>query len=340
MSPCFFPLVRYPRVLLTSVPVAPVDSAQYARTVREDTAELANYQLTDKNDRPSPSFLTRKRSRSLHTASESHGADTDTEDGWKGTARSSERIPPVPELPSPEPIDEDIPGEGPSLLARALKMSPPEDKYSDMAQQDGVSDDDTDTDLAAESSSRPSRWQREEELGSQTETSPLLRRITSERRSYTNGTPVDPDLESQKAAGRPSFLSRLVRWRETPTTAKASHVLHTAVHPKSWDGRTIWETVVLPPIACLPAVVVGLLLNVLDALSYGMHSQKRCCCTSLLHLPNLADIALPHRNDSLSSRQPDIRQSRVGRNLNLLRQHHHIATDIFLREYIQGRHRI
>lgn len=39
---------------------------------------------------------------------------------------------------------------------------------------------------------------------------------------------------------------------------------------KSWDKRSIWQQGVVYPASLLPAVLLGLLLNILDALSYGM----------------------------------------------------------------------
>ncbi|KAB8236282.1 sulfate transporter family protein [Aspergillus alliaceus] len=42
------------------------------------------------------------------------------------------------------------------------------------------------------------------------------------------------------------------------------------VHPKSWNGRAVWEQGVVRPVSLLPSVFLGLLLNILDALSYGM----------------------------------------------------------------------
>lgn len=45
--------------------------------------------------------------------------------------------------------------------------------------------------------------------------------------------------------------------------------LGAVVNPKAWNRKTIWENVVMDPLRCLPAVIVGLLLNILDALSYG-----------------------------------------------------------------------
>jgi SulP family sulfate permease len=40
--------------------------------------------------------------------------------------------------------------------------------------------------------------------------------------------------------------------------------------PRTWDRRTIWRNGVVYPVSLLPAVLLGLLLNILDALSYGM----------------------------------------------------------------------
>ncbi|EXJ58851.1 hypothetical protein A1O7_06281 [Cladophialophora yegresii CBS 114405] len=41
-------------------------------------------------------------------------------------------------------------------------------------------------------------------------------------------------------------------------------------HPKTWSARTIYREAVVHPVSLLPAVFLGLLLNILDALSYGM----------------------------------------------------------------------
>ena len=46
--------------------------------------------------------------------------------------------------------------------------------------------------------------------------------------------------------------------------------LYTASHPKTWSPKAIYKELVLHPVRLLPAVFLGLLLNILDALSYGM----------------------------------------------------------------------
>lgn len=52
--------------------------------------------------------------------------------------------------------------------------------------------------------------------------------------------------------------------------SSVAHYSRTLSNPKSWNRRAIWEEAVVYPASLVPAVVLGLLLNILDALSYGM----------------------------------------------------------------------
>lgn len=72
------------------------------------------------------------------------------------------------------------------------------------------------------------------------------------------------DVESQgHPSGRPPhFLSQGFQ--------RVAQYSRTIASPKSWDRRAIWREGVVYPISLLPAVLLGLLLNILDALSYGM----------------------------------------------------------------------
>ena len=51
---------------------------------------------------------------------------------------------------------------------------------------------------------------------------------------------------------------------------KVRSCCHIVSHPKTWSGKAVYQEVVLRPAHLLPAVFLGLLLNILDALSYGM----------------------------------------------------------------------
>ncbi len=121
----------------------------------------------------------------------------------------------------------------------------------------------------------PARGQRplpvDREYGEyQAETAPLLpSRSRESRRSYgLNGEQSAVDPESQKSLKRrgwyDSFSNRANRAR-----GNFSGFVKTARNPSSWDRERLWQEVIVTPISCLPAVIVGLLLNILDALSYG-----------------------------------------------------------------------
>jgi sulfate permease, SulP family len=73
------------------------------------------------------------------------------------------------------------------------------------------------------------------------------------------------DIESQEPK-RKSFVARHL---ESFRDGTALNDISTALNPKSWDNKAIWQRLAVEPARCLPAVIVGLLLNILDALSYG-----------------------------------------------------------------------
>lgn len=72
------------------------------------------------------------------------------------------------------------------------------------------------------------------------------------------------DIESQGGAVRRA--SNAVT-QSISAVGKWSRVVS---NPKAWDRRAIWQEGVVYPVSLIPAVVLGLLLNILDALSYGM----------------------------------------------------------------------
>lgn len=88
-------------------------------------------------------------------------------------------------------------------------------------------------------------------------------------RSYGDG-PDDAvrDIEGQKRL----IGSRIQRVKQSMAPVKewSATLARTVIEPRSWNPHAIWRHVVLEPVGYLPAVVLGLLLNILDALSYGM----------------------------------------------------------------------
>ncbi|RGP59134.1 sulfate transporter [Fusarium sporotrichioides] len=229
--------------------LAPIDSIQNARSVRQDTAELATYLLSDPKTQQNSSVLQRARV-SYQDSIDSEVVD---DSSIAENARSSKTILEVPEPPSPDGNEDDLDEDaGPSVLANLLKRSPPQsiapDHPSEQHGDDHVEDNQAEQDQRRTSHAEDA-----------TEQTPLLARMTSGgRRSYS-------DLEGQKAQSKPSWFSGFAE-----VGHRMEERISVAVNPKKWDRQALWNNIVLTPTSCLPAVSVGLLLNILDALSYGM----------------------------------------------------------------------
>ncbi|KAI0890036.1 sulfate transporter family protein [Annulohypoxylon maeteangense] len=230
--------------------LSPVDSAGFARSVREDTAELASYVLSDKKDRLSTSFLHRISSTSSHQSLDQHESP-DSQMPDAGT------IDELPEPPSPEFRTEDEPDSGPSALTTMLRRSPPQSPC-DPNVGSNVTPYNGQLSSTSLSQSSPSNGV--------SESTPLLRALPCRPDSPGSTTEVD-DIESQKPKIGP--------WRSSSGIFGSGiqgklRSIRGIANPKTWDKKVIFQSVVMDPIHCLPAVIVGLLLNILDALSYGM----------------------------------------------------------------------
>ncbi|KAL2180268.1 sulfate transporter family-domain-containing protein [Thermothelomyces heterothallicus CBS 202.75] len=256
--------------------LAPLDSAESARSVREETAEIADYFLSDKPDARSSPFPRRAQSASSPTprpSVESPGPES-------GPSRSTDTIAEVSEPPSPQDTHEPA---GPSMLTTMLKRSPPDkDDFITPKERNshegGIPAEEADDEEEAPLSRvqtveyRPLD-PRPDHSDNTNETSPLLAAAAWERSGGSYGAGhqdhQDADLEGRKSLLRKKWLARTAdSLRET--RARVVIILPAIGNPKRWDRHLLWENVVVAPIACLPAVIVGLLLNILDALSYGM----------------------------------------------------------------------
>jgi sulfate permease, SulP family len=100
------------------------------------------------------------------------------------------------------------------------------------------------------------------------ERTPLLGKDTAFETHHPDWISGQQDLERQELRHRVSWpkLRNVVRWPQE----KGFDIIRTVLNPKSWDRKAIVQKAVTEPIGYLPAVILGLLLNILDALSYGM----------------------------------------------------------------------
>ncbi|KAI2629816.1 sulfate transporter family protein [Hypoxylon sp. NC1633] len=232
--------------------LSPVDSASFARSVREDTAELASYVLSDKKDRRSTSFLSRISSTSSHPGHDHATFQHESQSVGDLQPSSPETIDEVSEPSSSPSRTEASPESGPSALTSMLKRSPPQSPH----EQDAFGiDQDNKQQLPAMGVSQSSP------ADGASETTPLLKSSSLRPESPTSITDID-DIECQKP--------KTVSWRSMGAIRTQIRSITDLANPKTWDKRVVWKKAVLDPIHCLPAVVVGLLLNILDALSYGM----------------------------------------------------------------------
>ncbi|KAK0734849.1 sulfate transporter family-domain-containing protein [Lasiosphaeria miniovina] len=254
--------------------LAPVDSVQSALSVREDTAELANYFLSVKKTGRSPSFLQARSQSSVARQDSPLLPPPDEDEAGASAAISSETIHEESEPPSPDTTHEELAIGGPSMLTTMLRRSPPDERYlaapkEDQVHEDSVVVDDSDDDYETVSrvtsfEDRP--WPAYRDTADDaTDASPLITaRSRESRHSYGtgNGAGREPDLESQKRRSTERWVAG--------AGARLAGLFRTVGDPKSWDRPALWRNMVLAPVECLPAVIVGLLLNILDALSYGM----------------------------------------------------------------------
>lgn len=96
------------------------------------------------------------------------------------------------------------------------------------------------------------------------ERTPLLprERLPSHRKQRYDAGP------SIEAAPRGGIWNRL--GHHYPSFDGAKTVLRVLSNPKGWDLQQVASTMIVAPMKTLPAVFLGLLLNLLDALSYGI----------------------------------------------------------------------
>lgn len=257
-----------------------IDPANYSSTgVRQETAELASLALNTSHSLPPdtahfpPSLDTFRQGR--HS---SENAVTEEDEGAEDGGENAHLVPRVdwqaPERP--EAGDEFngstlLPPTGSSALTQMIR-SPVAGSFEDRASVgDGSYDDPRANYYHGDNggdgcdNDEPGTQRRgtvatvaDEPQDCQTEQTALLSKVS---RGYGTST---EDVEGQ-------CVSRN-RPRSTPskTIAEITRYSRLLCSPKSWDRQAIWNNGVVHPASLIPSVFLGLLLNILDALSYGM----------------------------------------------------------------------
>lgn len=151
----------------------------------------------------------------------------------------------------------------------------------------------------------------------------------SRREERYGSISIPDDVEYQGVRRRGPFsVKKAVTW---PVRRGRAAVHHVRNH-KKFTKKELWEHGVKEPLRYLPAVILGLLLNVLDGLSYGKTPESPVLPSLMLTL---------HRHDSLPTRDRNIRKHGCRRALHFLCVVYRFAAGIFLRgKRFQGRNRL
>ena len=219
--------------------------------VREDTAELASWALSDiasNRSEHSPS--------QFHTPPTAHHVPYQSSqlnrDGLTRHASNSPRPEAIEEVREPTSLQSSQSSQkshGHSALTELLRNPPPTEEDSHSTDED---------ELPTVVGLHPVTV-REGIISQPSERTTLLDNKTA----YGSMK----DLECQQAASsEPTNRIDAVLQRSRENTA---HVVRLVSTPKSWDRHDILEYGVRQPAGFVPPVILGLLLNILDALSYG-----------------------------------------------------------------------
>ena len=240
------------RESFTNIPIAISNIARDAsQGVREDTAELASWALSDIASNRSEHSPSRNHTSPTTQHFSSLSSQLNSDDLTRHTSNTSrpEAIEEVPEPKSLQSSQSSQRSHGHSALTELLRNSPPteEDSHS------------TDEDESLTAAGLHPVTVREGIISQPSERTTLLDNKTA----YGS----IKDLENQQIASvRPTNRIDAVLQRSREHTA---HIVRVVSSPKSWDRHDILEYGVRQPASFVPPVILGLLLNILDALSYG-----------------------------------------------------------------------
>ncbi|KAK5160093.1 hypothetical protein LTS14_002200 [Recurvomyces mirabilis] len=220
---------------------------QYSSSgVREETAELSSSFLGDS-----------EMSRQLSQESR-HDSD-----GTTGRLKVQDTIAETSEPTSPEGSAGSRPGA--SELTAALRPRPTNAflRSSELEVNRTKSDSDLSGDLPRVLVTS------EDEGGDSTPTERTA--LLPQARLSMRGRPTrDPEPAIEDEESRPIGTWDRIGHHYPSVHRIVSTTRQTVLNPKSWDPRAIGQTIIVEPAKMLPAVFLGLLLNLLDALSYGI----------------------------------------------------------------------
>lgn len=243
---------------------APLDNSHLARSVREDTADLASYALSDRASTRSVSPRPRTRNnRPAQNSIDSYFAVENDGDSLTETDHTKhDTIEEVSEPVSPESREESRRSPKGSIIGDMLRESPLNVEAEDDSDGHSSTSEGEESDEDVTTNGRLIITSNGVERDT-TERTPLIARRSSRPSHHPDWIHGVQDVEAQ-------VVKRKLSWPKLRNVAeKGADAVKTVCNPKRWNKRSIVEGA-KTPFQFLPAVVLGLLLNILDALSYGM----------------------------------------------------------------------
>lgn len=230
-----------------------LDPANYSSNgVREETAELASFALSLNGTQSHSLPSDRNRfPQNLDIFRRSEGQSEDA------ISSGSLRDLAIPEVGGHEPVG--VPATGSSALTQLIRSpsSSLEERISTGSNGNGGEEEEQYNDGEEDSQQEGESTTADEGENPTTERTSLL------SKSY-RGYGIAEDVESQ---GVPNKCPRNTF---SQFASKVTRCLQILSNPMSWNRRAVWHNGVVYPLSLLPSVFLGLLLNILDALSYGM----------------------------------------------------------------------
>ena len=208
-----------------------MDQAQYSSDgLKEQTAELASFALSDNN-----SYLGSSVPDSMQLPDESHPEV-------------------ITEVSEPTTPDESQNGaaKAESALTQMMQSSP----FYDSPQHSEETDKTMVNETVEDDSSDSEDYNEEPEADERTAL------LHDRKVSLAYGDMSDLERQHSERKGDESKMAAPLK--------KLRSCGYAVTHPKTWSAKGIYREAVVRPVSLLPAVFLGLLLNILDALSYGM----------------------------------------------------------------------
>ena len=233
----------------------PADIGRIAsQGVREDTAELASLALSD---------IASNRSEHSPARYQVSSMSHQRSDPYLGNSSESDNLPHRDSIESPRPhAIKEVSEPSSSHSSRSSRHSPCQSALTELIKNSPPTEDsghDTeDEELVGTLGVHPVTV-REGIISQPGERTALLAKQTA----YG----AIKDIESQRTSEETQASELILAVQQSK--ARFFGILRVITTRKSWNKYDIWEYGVRQPASLIPPVILGLLLNVLDALSYG-----------------------------------------------------------------------